>query len=659
MRSSLSSSKATGQRDSSTTAWPSRGFLVAAPVTAHEIGMQHTRPASCRSRPSPPHRKNHSARQLDLSPHARMRGSASPRRLQRRRLRREAPDTVGAVQRRGDAGRPALPARPTSRFPPDSAPRSSPTASRLARHVAVASNGDVYVTIEGTRPPRRATDVHRRPRPRAEAGVVRRAARHEPRRPRRRHQAHRVARQHRDRPRQRLPLRRRGQADRPLRAQRHGARSRGQARGRRERHPDGRRPSRPQHRHRRRRRALPQRRLEDEQLPAEGSRQRVAGVDPCTELETRAGMWKYDANKTGQAFSAKERFATGIRNGMGIAIAPDGKVYSTQHGRDQLNRTGRRSSPLRSTRRRIPPRSCMQVNQGDDFGWPYCYYAVEQKKLVDAPEYGGDGKKTDRCSSTRRRRSPPSRDTGRRCRCSSTRAPRSPSTTATARSSPSTARGTARRSRRRATASSSSRSPTAPRPATYETFANGFAARRRLDDPARHREAPPHRPRPGARRRADRDGRRGGGSTGSRTARCGAMMGRAGRGGECMGERNGPGSAASRSISSHHSLSASDSCYRPVNIFRPQRRQPLPHRAVEHRVAHVDHHAAHDRRVDREMRHHLLAEHARQLRRDRRRVPRRPSPSPPSRAHGCGPRPRRRGRGTPRRSRGSASGDGA
>ena len=40
----------------------------------------------------------------------------------------------------------------------------------------------------------------------------------------------------------------------------------------------------------------------------------------------------------------------------------------------------------------------MQVNQGDDFGWPYCYYAVDQKKLVDAPEYGGDGKKTDRCA---------------------------------------------------------------------------------------------------------------------------------------------------------------------------------------------------------------------------------------------------------------------
>jgi len=38
------------------------------------------------------------------------------------------------------------------------------------------------------------------------------------------------------------------------------------------------------------------------------------GNVPCTELETRAGIWKYDANKAGQVFSAKERYVSGIRN---------------------------------------------------------------------------------------------------------------------------------------------------------------------------------------------------------------------------------------------------------------------------------------------------------------------------------------------------------
>jgi glucose/arabinose dehydrogenase len=45
-----------------------------------------------------------------------------------------------------------------------------------------------------------------------------------------------------------------------------------------------------------------------------------------------------------------------------------------------------------------PGEELMQVNQGDDYGWPYCYYATDQKKLVTAPEYGGDGKKDDRCA---------------------------------------------------------------------------------------------------------------------------------------------------------------------------------------------------------------------------------------------------------------------
>ena len=123
------------------------------------------------------------------------------------------------------------------------------------------------------------------------------------------------------------------------------------------------------------------------------------GVDPCTELETRAGVWKYDANKAGQVFSAKERFATGIRNGMGIAIAGDSKVYATQHGRDQFLQNWPKIFPTPEYSAENPAEELLQVNQGDDFGWPYCYYAVDQKKLVDAPEYGGDGKKTDRCAS--------------------------------------------------------------------------------------------------------------------------------------------------------------------------------------------------------------------------------------------------------------------
>jgi glucose/arabinose dehydrogenase len=122
------------------------------------------------------------------------------------------------------------------------------------------------------------------------------------------------------------------------------------------------------------------------------------GVDPCKELERRAGIWKFDANKPGQHFAPSARFATGIRNGMGIAYGPGGLLYATQHGRDQLHDSWPKTFPSYTYQAENPAEELMQVNAGDDFGWPYCYYSVEEKKLVDAPEYGGDGKRGDRCT---------------------------------------------------------------------------------------------------------------------------------------------------------------------------------------------------------------------------------------------------------------------
>ena len=121
------------------------------------------------------------------------------------------------------------------------------------------------------------------------------------------------------------------------------------------------------------------------------------GVDPCTELETRAGIWKFKAGTRDQVFGPKARFATGIRNAMGLAIGPDGRLYATQHGRDQLHDNWPALFPSTAYQAENPAEELVQVNAGDDFGWPYCYYAVEPKKLVDAPEYGGDGTKSTRC----------------------------------------------------------------------------------------------------------------------------------------------------------------------------------------------------------------------------------------------------------------------
>ena len=117
------------------------------------------------------------------------------------------------------------------------------------------------------------------------------------------------------------------------------------------------------------------------------------GHDPCTEKETRAGRWRYDANKTGQIFSPKESFVTGLRNGEGFAFDDAGRLFATQHGRDQLFQNWPRFYTAAQSAE-LPAEELVQLIAGADYGWPECYYDQQQNKLVLAPEYGGDGGKT-------------------------------------------------------------------------------------------------------------------------------------------------------------------------------------------------------------------------------------------------------------------------
>lgn len=115
------------------------------------------------------------------------------------------------------------------------------------------------------------------------------------------------------------------------------------------------------------------------------------GAKPCTELETRAGIWRYDAKKTDQKFSPADRYATGIRNAEGFGVDQKShRVYITQHGRDQLRANWPKlyKSEEEAT---LPAEEVVLLKQGGDYGWPECYYDQAQGKLVLAPEYGGDG----------------------------------------------------------------------------------------------------------------------------------------------------------------------------------------------------------------------------------------------------------------------------
>src|SRR5246127_1639277 len=121
------------------------------------------------------------------------------------------------------------------------------------------------------------------------------------------------------------------------------------------------------------------------------------GLNPCTELETRGGVWRYDANKTNQTFSPSDRYATGIRNAEGFAIDSTGRLFVTQHGRDQLhaNWPDIYKPDQEAT---LPAEELLLLKQGGDYGWPECYYDPFVQQLVLAPEYGGDGKKLGVCA---------------------------------------------------------------------------------------------------------------------------------------------------------------------------------------------------------------------------------------------------------------------
>lgn len=116
------------------------------------------------------------------------------------------------------------------------------------------------------------------------------------------------------------------------------------------------------------------------------------GINPCTELETRGGVWRFDANKTNQKFSPAARYVTGIRNAEGFAFDSSGRLFATQHGRDQLHANWPDLyKPFEEAT--LPAEELLLLKPGGDYGWPECYYDGARKKLVLAPEYGGDGGK--------------------------------------------------------------------------------------------------------------------------------------------------------------------------------------------------------------------------------------------------------------------------
>lgn len=120
------------------------------------------------------------------------------------------------------------------------------------------------------------------------------------------------------------------------------------------------------------------------------------GKDPCPILDSAGGIWQFRADKPDQTYKDGVRYATGLRNVMGLDWNYQvNELFVVQHGRDQLDMFPEYFTAKENAD--IPSEEMFMIKKGADAGWPYCYFDVKQNKKVLAPEYGGNGKITTRC----------------------------------------------------------------------------------------------------------------------------------------------------------------------------------------------------------------------------------------------------------------------
>lgn len=122
------------------------------------------------------------------------------------------------------------------------------------------------------------------------------------------------------------------------------------------------------------------------------------GQDPCPLLETTGGVWQFKTDKLNQSYPEGFRYATGLRNVVGLQWNSEAnELYAMQHGRDQLFQF----YPELFTEKEgaeNPAEEMFLLKKGSDCGYPYCYYDNDKKQKLLNPEYGGDRAKVDRCA---------------------------------------------------------------------------------------------------------------------------------------------------------------------------------------------------------------------------------------------------------------------
>jgi glucose/arabinose dehydrogenase len=123
------------------------------------------------------------------------------------------------------------------------------------------------------------------------------------------------------------------------------------------------------------------------------------GADPCEELRTSGGVWRFAdvlvPHPAVQRPEAVARFATGLRHTVALAVdSADGSVYGAPHGIDHLRSWWPDAGYTADDAAQIPAEVLFRLENGRDYGFPYCMYDPTAARMVLAPAYGGSRRGT-------------------------------------------------------------------------------------------------------------------------------------------------------------------------------------------------------------------------------------------------------------------------
>lgn len=121
------------------------------------------------------------------------------------------------------------------------------------------------------------------------------------------------------------------------------------------------------------------------------------GQDPCPILDSAGGIWQFKADKLNQSYADGVRYATGLRNVVGLDWNNESNdLYVMQHGRDMLFQFYPELFSQKEGAEN-PAEEMFRIKKGADCGWPYCYFDNGKNAKLLNPEYGGDRSKVGRC----------------------------------------------------------------------------------------------------------------------------------------------------------------------------------------------------------------------------------------------------------------------